>query len=102
MGPWKKLEGNLISALRDDGSLDRPRLQIPQIPKHIAIITGAGSAALSDMQRLIENRWPGLRRTIIGVTVQGDGSASNICQALAAAREMSKPEIGKEVTTPCC
>ncbi len=100
IGALEETRRKLISALRDDGSLDRPRLQIPQIPKHIAIITGAGSAALSDMQRLIENRWPGLRRTIIGVTVQGDSSASDICQALAAVREMSKPEIAKKLQRP--
>jgi len=90
----------LIAELRADGSLDRVRLQIPLIPKHIVIITGAASAALSDMQRLIENRWPGLRRTILGVTVQGDNSASEICQALATAREMCKPEIAKKMKRP--
>ena len=52
------------------------------------------------MQRLIENRWPGLRRTILGVTVQGDSSAAEICQASATAREMSKPEIAKQLQPP--
>ena len=100
IGALEEARRKLISLLRDDGSLDRERLQIPIIPNHIVIITGAASAALSDMQRLIENRWPGLRRTIIGVTVQGEGAVSNICQALSAAREMSKPEIAKKMDRP--
>ena len=29
------------------------------------------------MNRLIDNRWPGLRRTIIGVTVQGENASTN-------------------------
>ena len=100
VGALEETRRKLIGELRDDGSLDRVRQRIPLIPKHIVIITGSASAALSDMQRLIENRWPGLRRTILGVTVQGDNSASEICQALATAREMCKPEIAKKLQRP--
>jgi exodeoxyribonuclease VII large subunit len=73
---------------------------IPPLPRHIAIITGAGSAALSDMQRLIENRWPGLRRTVIGVLVQGPRATEEIVRGLAAARRLSNPSVAKKRGEP--
>ena len=48
-------------------------------------ITGAGSAALSDMQRLIENRWPNLHYTIIPVLVQGEKAPEEIVKAISMA-----------------
>ena len=82
----------LIESLKTEGLLDRPRQDMPTIPKHIAIITGTGSAALSDMNRLIDNRWPGLRRTVIGVTVQGDNAANEIVRGILAAGKLSNPD----------
>jgi exodeoxyribonuclease VII large subunit len=86
--------------LRQEGVFDRPRNQLPLIPKHIAIVTGTGSAALSDMNRLIENRWPGLRRTIIGVLVQGENSVQEIVRGLAVARKLSEPEVANKRNQP--
>ena len=90
----------LIEALRNEGLLDRPRMALPMIPKHIAIITGTGSAALADMNRLIENRWPGLRRTIIGVTVQGENAPNEIVRAILAAGKLSNPTIAMKLDLP--
>ena len=95
LGELEKTKRLLIEQLTKEGELDRERLAIPAIPKHIAIITGAGSAALSDMQRLIENRWPGLRRTVIGVLVQGPQATQQIVRGLAAARKLSNPIYAK-------
>ena len=87
--------------LRQEGVFDRPRNQLPvTIPKHIAIVTGTGSAALSDMNRLIENRWPGLRRTIIGVLVQGENSVQEIVRGMAVARKLSDPEVANKRNQP--
>jgi len=86
--------------LRQEGVFDRPRNPLPLIPKHIAIVTGTGSAALSDMNRLIENRWPGLRRTIIGVLVQGENSVQEIVRGLAVARKLSEPEVANKRNQP--
>ena len=100
LGELEKRKRFLVEQLRNEGELDRPRQAIPLIPQHIAIITGAGSAALSDMQRLIENRWPGLRRTIIGVLVQGPRATEEIVRGLAAARQLSNPNIAKKRGEP--
>ena len=90
----------LIESLKTEGLLDRPRQDMPTIPKHIAIITGTGSAALSDMNRLIDNRWPGLRRTVIGVTVQGDNAANEIVRGILAAGKLSNPDTAYSFNQP--
>tara|TARA_B100001564_G_C20654017_1_gene678310 strand:+ start:238 stop:1569 length:1332 start_codon:yes stop_codon:yes gene_type:complete len=90
----------LIETLRNEGLLDRPRQELPTIPKHIAIITGTGSAALSDMNRLIDNRWPSLRRTVIGVTVQGENAANQIVRGLLAAGKLSDSDTANRLNQP--
>ena len=100
LGILEERKKQLITDLRNEGLLDRVRRQLPTIPKHIAIITGSGSAALADMNRLIENRWPGLRRTIIGVMVQGENAPSEIVRGLLAASKLSDPEIAARLNCP--
>ena len=90
----------LIETLRKEGLLDRTRQELPAIPKHIAIITGTGSAALSDMNRLIENRWPRLRRTIIGVTVQGENAPNEIVRGILAAGKLSDLSTAARLNQP--
>ena len=100
LGELEKTKRLLVEQLRKEGVLDRLRQPIPTLPRHIAIITGAGSAALADMQRLIENRWPGLRRTVIGVLVQGPRATEEIVRGLAAARRLSNPDVAKRRGEP--
>ena len=100
LGELEKTKRLLVEQLRKEGELDRPRLAVPPLPQHIAIITGAGSAALADMQRLIENRWPGLRRTVIGVLVQGPRATEEIVRGLAAVRQLSNPSVAKKRGEP--
>ena len=93
LGAMEEAKRLLVERLRNEGELDRPRARPPTIPKHIAIVTGAGSAALADMQQLIENRWPGLRRTVIGVLVQGQRASEEIVRALALTRRLADPAV---------
>ncbi len=100
IGKMEEALRRLKLKLRQEGVFDRPRMRLPSIPKHIAIITGTGSAALSDMNRLIENRWPGLRRTIIGVLVQGENAVQEIVRGLAVARKLSDPLVAAKRNQP--
>lgn len=81
----------LVAALKAEGVLDRPRKALPAIPRHVAIVIGAGSAAEADVLRLTEDRWPGLRRTVIGVLVQGDKAAEEIARGLRVAARLADP-----------
>lgn len=82
IGEMEKARRELIEKWRKDGTMNRPRLPIPKIPKKLHIITGGGSAALSDMQRLINDRWANFSYTIIPVLVQGIGAPEEIVQAI--------------------
>ena len=55
--------------------------QPPLIPKRLHIITGAGSAALADMERLIADRWPDFSYTVVPVLVQGNEAPGQIVQS---------------------
>ena len=82
IGELERIRRELIQKWRTDGTIERPRLKAPLIPKKLHIITGGGSAALSDMQRLIEDRWSGFSYTVIPVLVQGVTAPEQIIQAL--------------------
>ena len=100
LGVLEEQRKQLIELLRSEGMLQRPRTALPAIPKHIAIITGVGSAALADMNRLAENRWPGIRRTVIGVTVQGDSAANEIVRGILAAGKLADFKVAKRLNQP--
>ena len=85
IGELEKTRQELIQKWQLDGTMDRPRLVAPLIPKRLHIITGAGSAALSDMERLISDRWPNFSYTLIPVLVQGNSAPAQIIKAIEIA-----------------
>ena len=85
IGELEKVRQELILKWRGDGTMDRLRKTAPLIPKRLHIITGGGSAALSDMQRLITDRWPNFSYTVIPVLVQGERAPEQIVKALTIA-----------------
>ena len=86
IGELEKARQELIQRWRDDGTMDRPRNQPPMIPKKLHIITGAGSAALADMERLIADRWPNFSYTVVPVLVQGNEAPGQIVRAIKYAQ----------------
>ena len=87
IGELEKVRQELILKWREDGTMDRPRKTAPLIPKRLHIITGGGSAALSDMQRLITDRWPNFSYTVIPVLVQGNDAPKEIVRAIKVAEK---------------
>jgi exodeoxyribonuclease VII large subunit len=62
------------------------------IPKHIkklVLVTAKESAALHDMLKIIEKRWPLLEVVIVDTLVQGDAAASQIARSLKYADSLS-------------
>ena len=100
IGALEQERQKLLARLQMEGVLDREKKPLPLFPKHLAIITGTDSAALADMLRLSETRWPGLRRTVIGVTVQGDRAVEEITRGLAVARHLSRKEYAEHIGIP--
>ena len=102
IGALEQQKQKLLLQLRQEGVLDRPRKSLPSFPKHLVIVTGKGSAALADMLQLSQSRWPGIRTTVVGVTVQGDRAAEEIVRGLAVARELSRDKIVESIGVPPC
>lgn len=86
IGELEKARQELIQRWRDDGVMDRPRNLPPMIPKKLHIITGADSAALADMERLIADRWPDFSYTVVPVLVQGNEAPGQIVRAIKYAQ----------------
>lgn len=100
IGALEQERQKLLATLQMEGVLDREKKALPAFPKHLAIITGKDSAALADMLRLSETRWPGLRRTVIGVTVQGEKAVEEIMRGLAVARHLSRKVYAEQTGIP--
>lgn len=55
---------------------------IPAYPEHIALVTSPAGAAVRDMLRILEARWPLAQVMILPVRVQGDEAAEEIARAI--------------------
>ena len=71
---------------------DDRKTAIPEIPKHLVIISSPSGAALQDVLNVIERRLPSLRTTIVPVSVQGEQSKKDILEALERSIEI-KPDV---------
>jgi len=73
----------LVAELRGEGFFDEDRKQAtPRHPRRIAIVTGAGSAALADCLRTARDRMPSTELVVVPVLVQGDGAAEQVARAI--------------------
>jgi exodeoxyribonuclease VII large subunit len=100
LGTMEEAKRQLVETLRKEGALDLPSRPLPALPKHVAIVTGADSAALSDMKRLMNDRWPNMRTTVIEVLVQGEHAAKEIVRGLAVTRALARPEVAQRLDLP--
>lgn len=60
---------------------------IPAYPERILLVTSPAGAAVRDMLRILEARWPLARVTILPVRVQGEEAAGEIAGAIRWANE---------------
>jgi len=73
----------LKEKLKQKGYFDDTRKKpIPKAIRRIVLVTAKESAALHDMLKIIEKRWPLVSVTIVDTLVQGDRAAGEIAAAL--------------------
>ena len=80
----------LKERLKAKGYFDAQRKK--PMPKHIqkiALVTAKESAALHDMLKIIEKRWPLLEVVIVDTLVQGDSAAPQIARSLRYADSLN-------------
>ena len=61
--------------------------QLPELPKHIGVITSPTGAAVRDIVSTLKRRFPVIKVTVLPVTVQGDTAAEEMINALALANK---------------
>ena len=72
--------------LRSEGLFDdQYKKELPRFPLHVALVTGAGSAALNDVLKVARQRWPLARVSVIPALVQGAGAPASLVSALERA-----------------
>jgi exodeoxyribonuclease VII large subunit len=80
----------LKERLREKGYFDAQRKKsIPEYIRKIALVTAKESAALYDMLKIIEQRWPLLEVVIVDTLVQGDQAAFQIAKSLQYADSLA-------------
>ena len=62
---------------------------LPQIPRHIVLITSPAGAAVIDFLKVLLDRWPEIRVTLIPVAVQGPEAKTEIAKAIIAANRLN-------------
>ena len=84
-------KASVLDRLNTEGLVHRKKLPLPDIVQHLCLVTSSGSAAAHDMLKSIEERWPGLRTTLIHTAVQGPLAPAELIKALDAARNLTEP-----------
>lgn len=67
--------------------------QLPEIPKHIAIITSPTGAAVRDMLTVLKRRFPAIPITIVPSAVQGDDAPKQLLAALDRVEESKRFDV---------
>ena len=82
-GELNRIFEELRKKLLKEGLFDEERkLKIIKYPKHIAVVTAKGSAALADITKILSRRYPMVKMTVFPVFVQGMQAERSIVKAL--------------------
>lgn len=72
--------------LQQEGLFDEAnKKSIPDLPRHVGVITSSTGAAVRDIINILGRRFPAITISILPVQVQGNEAAGHITQALAFA-----------------
>ena len=84
----------LKQRLYAEGLFDEQRKKpIPRYPETIAIVTSPTGAAVRDMLRILNHRYPLAHVQIYPVLVQGEDAAADIAKAIAAINQNAKADV---------
>jgi exodeoxyribonuclease VII large subunit len=76
----------LKNKLQEKGYFEQSiKKTLPKFPKHIVLITSKTGAAIEDMKRVAQKRWPLLKLTLIDTIVQGDNASKMIAKHIKLA-----------------
>lgn len=88
----------LHARLAKEGLFDQARKKpLPRFPQRIAVVTSPTGAAIRDILRTLQRRFPCIRVLIHPVRVQGEGAAEDIATAIRRLNEQSTALGGIDV-----
>ena len=83
---FEQLKNKLEAKGYFDGNFKKP---LPKYPKKIAIVTSPTGAAIEDMKKVAQNRWPLVEFILVPTLVQGEGSAFDISTSIKFADRLN-------------
>ncbi|WP_075185295.1 exodeoxyribonuclease VII large subunit [Teredinibacter haidensis] len=87
-GILQKRYQELKQKLENEGLFDNDQKKpLPELPRHIAVITSPTGAAVRDVISVLERRFPAIPITVIPAAVQGDGAAQQLIEAIDLAEK---------------
>jgi len=88
----------LADTLRKEGLFDETHKKpTPAFPETIAIVTSATGAAIEDITKTLNRRFPIVRKLLYPVAVQGEGAAAEIARAVGELNRRQKEFGGIDV-----
>ncbi|MFH1466590.1 MAG: exodeoxyribonuclease VII large subunit [Pseudomonadota bacterium] len=66
---------------------------LPPLPRAVGVATSGTGAAVQDILRVIEERWPGMTVYVAPCKVQGEGAAEDIARALRLLQAHGEAEV---------
>ena len=93
-GLWRLAFERIRRRLDKEGLLDTARKRvIPRFPRSVGVVTSLGGAALHDVLTVIRRRAPWTRVVVRGSSVQGEGAAKEIGDAIRLLGDSGKVEV---------
>jgi exodeoxyribonuclease VII large subunit len=85
----------LKAKLEQEGLFENARKKpLPPLPRGIGIVTSLGAAALHDVVTALQRRVPHIPVVLAPASVQGDGAARELCQALSSLYTLARAPDG--------
>jgi len=76
--------------LQAKGYFDKSiKKELPSYPKSIAIVTSNTGAAIEDMKKISQNRWPLTKLILVPTLVQGNGAKEDIVNSIKIADKLN-------------
>ena len=82
---FEQLKNKLEAKGYFDGNYKQP---LPKYPKKIAIVTSPTGAAIEDMKKVANHRWPLVEFILVPALVQGEGAAFDISNSIKYADKL--------------
>lgn len=88
----------LKAKLAKEGLFDpKKKKPLPYLPKRIAMVTSATGAAVRDVLKVLDRRFPNLEFFVIPANVQGEKAAPDIVTGILRARQWNKEHPEKKI-----